>query len=245
MHKSLCSCALVALLALAGAVAGGAQDEAFPLDEIEPGQRGYGLSVFQGTEPERFEFEVIGVWRNVQPDVSYILAEFSGQGLEETGVIAGMSGSPVYIDGRLVGAVSFSWPFSNRPVGGITPIESMRELLEAHRGPTSASLGIESHDLAEIVERRVDESKLIDALARLEPEPIGGARPGVQWGGIRLRRREPPAAQRRSGRTGHRRRRHLPTRAQRAGARELGVGRADRRRLQPGRHRYGDRPDRP
>ncbi len=181
MHKSLCSWMLVGLAVLAAAGVARAQEEVFPLDEVERGQRGYGLSVFQGTEPERFEFEVIGVWRNVQPDVSYILAEFSGQGLEETGVIAGMSGSPVYLDGRLVGAVSFSWPFSNRAVGGITPIESMRELLDVHRGLTSASLGIEPFDLAAILEGRVDESKLVAALARLEPEPIAGARPGVQW----------------------------------------------------------------
>ncbi len=182
MHRTLCSWAAAALLAALTSGAGAAQDDVFPLADIERGQRGYGLSVFQGTAPERFEFEVIGVWRNVQPDVSYILAEFSGQGLEETGVIAGMSGSPVYIDGRLAGAVSFAWPFSKKPIGGITPIESMRELLEVHHGPpASAALGVAPFDLATIVSGGAEESKLIEAFARLRPEPVGGAQPGVQW----------------------------------------------------------------
>src|ERR1700720_4096800 len=82
------------------------------LDEVKVGQRGYGLSVFAGGEPERFEVEVIGVMRNISPDMSYILARLSGRGLESSGVAAGMSGSPVFLDGRLAGAVSLRWPFS-------------------------------------------------------------------------------------------------------------------------------------
>lgn len=179
MHRTLCSWGVVAALALATGAPATGQEDVFPLAEIERGQQGYGLSVFQGTEPQRFEFEVIGVWRT---DVSYILAEFSGQGLEETGVIAGMSGSPVYIDGRLVGAVSFAWPFSKEPVGGITPIESMRELLEAQRGGgTGASLGVAAVELADIIGAAANESKLIATFARLWPEPVGGTRPGLQW----------------------------------------------------------------
>src|SRR5579864_547732 len=74
------------------------------LDEVKVGQRGYGLSVFAGGEPERFEVEVIGVMRNISPDMSYILARLSGRGLESSGVAAGMSGSPVFLGGRLAGA---------------------------------------------------------------------------------------------------------------------------------------------
>ncbi len=182
MHRTLCSWVVTALVAaLPGATVAAAED-VFPLADVERGQRGYGLSVFQGTEPARFEFEVIGVWRNVQPDTSYILAEFSGQGLEETGVIAGMSGSPVYIDGRLAGAVAFAWPFSKKPIGGITPIESMRELLEVHRGPGSrASAAGAPIDLPTLVSATTDESRLIESLARLRRQPVGGAQPGVQW----------------------------------------------------------------
>ncbi len=57
-----------------------------PLAEVQRGQRGYGLSVFSGTEPERFDVEVIGIMRNVSPDVSYILARLTGKGLEKSGV---------------------------------------------------------------------------------------------------------------------------------------------------------------
>src|ERR1700681_1389296 len=113
--------------AFAATVFAGAQPT-IPLTEVKKGQRGYGLSVFSGTEPERFEVEVIGVMRNLRPNISYILARLTGKGLEKSGVAAGMSGSPVFIDGRLAGAVAFSWPFSNEAIAGITPIDSMRTL---------------------------------------------------------------------------------------------------------------------
>ena len=178
MHKTLCSW-LVAMVA--GSALAVAQVATFPLDEVEKGQRGYGLSVFQGSDPERFEFEIIGVWRNVQPGTSYILAEFSGQGLEESGVIAGMSGSPVYIDERLVGAVAFAWPFSKRPIGGITPIDSMRDLLDARPTEPARSRRGSPVDLVDLVSPRADESILVEALERLRPEPVGGGQVGVQW----------------------------------------------------------------
>lgn len=96
--------------------------------ELMRGQKGYGLSVFAGTEPERFEVEVLGVMRNSRPEMSYILARLTGQDLERSGVAAGMSGSPVYIDGRLAGAVAFSWLFGLDAIAGITPIDAMRQL---------------------------------------------------------------------------------------------------------------------
>src|SRR5258708_28229291 len=82
------------------AVARGVRSSALPtiaLGDIVRGQRGYGLSVFAGTEPERFDVEVIGIMRNISPDVSYILARLTGKGLEKSGVAGGMSGSPVFI----------------------------------------------------------------------------------------------------------------------------------------------------
>ena len=123
--------------------AGRARCPRSPLDEIQRGQHGYGLSVFSGTEPERFDVEVIGVMRNLSPDVSYILARLTGKGLEKSGVAAGMSGSPVFIDGRLAGAVAFSWPFSKEAIAGITPIGSMRQLSGRRRiaGLAAAAAG--------------------------------------------------------------------------------------------------------
>ncbi len=95
------------------------------INEIKPGMKGYGLSVFRGWEPEKFEVEIIDVIKNTSPDRSYILARLKGQNLEHSGVIAGMSGSPVYIDGKVIGAVAYTWSFSKDPICGITPIENM------------------------------------------------------------------------------------------------------------------------
>ncbi|HXU44270.1 MAG TPA: SpoIVB peptidase S55 domain-containing protein [Thermoanaerobaculia bacterium] len=108
------------------------------VDEVHPGQKGYGLTVFSGAAPERFEVEVVGVMRNVAPGRSYILVKLTGHDLETSGVAAGMSGSPVYLDGRLAGAVAFGWPFSHEAIAGVTPIASMRGMLGVAEGPGSA-----------------------------------------------------------------------------------------------------------
>lgn len=97
-------------------------------DELRRGQRGYGLSVFAGHQVERFEVEVLGVQRRSTPGQDFIMARLTGQGLEHSGVAAGMSGSPVYFDGRLAGAVAYSYLFSKDAIAGITPIDSMRSL---------------------------------------------------------------------------------------------------------------------
>ena len=80
-----------------------------------------GRTVFDGRNIEEFQAEILGVLQNVSPRQSIILARLSGGPLEEAGVMAGMSGSPVYIDGRLVGAVALGFQFSKAPIAGITP----------------------------------------------------------------------------------------------------------------------------
>ena len=104
-----------------------AQTTTLPLDEVRPGMVGVGRTVFQGTELEDFKVHVLGVMRNViGPKRSLILARLEGGPLAKTGVIAGMSGSPVYVDGRLMGAVSYALgQFSTEPIAGITPIAEM------------------------------------------------------------------------------------------------------------------------
>ena len=99
-------------------------------DEVRPGMKGYGKTVFQGTKIEQFDVELLGVLKNFAPKQDMILARLSGGPLARTGVIAGMSGSPVYIDGKLLGAVAFSFPYSTEPIAGIQPIQQMLGLLD-------------------------------------------------------------------------------------------------------------------
>ena len=99
--------------------------EVMPLSEVRAGQRGTGRTVFAGDRIEEFQAEILGVLDNVGPKHSLIVARLSGGPLEKTGVMAGMSGSPVYVDGKLIGAVAFSFPFATEPLCGIRPIEDM------------------------------------------------------------------------------------------------------------------------
>ena len=104
-----------------------AQMTYLPLDQVRPGMIGVGRTVFSGSKLEDFKVEVLGVMRNViGPKRNLILARLEGGPLAKTGVIAGMSGSPVYVDGKLMGAVSYSLgQFSTEPIAGITPIAEM------------------------------------------------------------------------------------------------------------------------
>ena len=97
----------------------------FPLKDVRAGQRGVGRTVFSGSRVEEFQVEVLGVLENLGPRESIILARLSGGPLASTGVMQGMSGSPVYIDGKLVGAVAMSFPQSKEAIAGIRPIEDM------------------------------------------------------------------------------------------------------------------------
>ena len=118
----------VLLLVVSGLVAGlPAQSKTFPVSELKPGMVATGRTVFQGDQLEEFKAHILGVLHNsIGPRRDLILARLEGGPLANTGVIAGMSGSPVYIDGRLVGAVSYSLgDFAKEPLAGITPIEEM------------------------------------------------------------------------------------------------------------------------
>ena len=102
-----------------------AQTPIYPLRQVQTGQKGIGRTVFSGNKIEEFQVEILGVLENLGPRQSIILARLSGGPLERTGVMQGMSGSPVYIDGRLVGAVALAFNFSKEPIAGIRPIEEM------------------------------------------------------------------------------------------------------------------------
>src|SRR5260370_18916878 len=93
--------------------------------------KGTARTVFSGTTAEEFGVEILGVLPGFPgPRQSAIIARLSGANVEKTGVFAGMSGSPVYIDGKIVGAIAFSFPFSKEPIAGITPIKQMIDLFD-------------------------------------------------------------------------------------------------------------------
>jgi hypothetical protein len=116
---------LVVPAALALAAALSAQTPFFPLKDLKPGMHGVGRTVFSGNKIEDFQVEILGVLDNIGPKESLIIGRLSGGPLEHTGVMQGMSGSPVYIDGKLVGAVAMAFPFAKDPIAGIRPIEAM------------------------------------------------------------------------------------------------------------------------
>src|SRR5215216_3652346 len=103
--------------------------ELFALEDLRPGMKGTARTVFSGSETEEFGVEILGVLPGFPgPRQSAIIARLSGSNVDKTGVFAGMSGSPVYIDGKIVGAIAFSFPFTKEPIAGITPIKQMIEL---------------------------------------------------------------------------------------------------------------------
>jgi hypothetical protein len=106
-------------------------DSYWQVDDIRPGMKGIGRTVMKGTKVETFDAEVLGVLKNTSPGRDLVICRLSGLGLEKTGVIAGMSGSPVYIDNKLVGAVAYAWSYGKEPIAGLTPFSQMNGFVEA------------------------------------------------------------------------------------------------------------------
>src|SRR5579862_4884991 len=129
---SACKRTLLALLAVCFVAPAlfAADPEIFPLSQVQPGMKGEAYTIFAGDQIEKFDLVVIGVMPNfLAPKQSIILVQLVGPKVEHTGVVAGMSGSPVYIDGKLVGALSLKLgQFSKEPLAGVTPIENILSL---------------------------------------------------------------------------------------------------------------------
>jgi hypothetical protein len=115
-----------------------------PVNQIHAGMRGVAYTVFEGVKPEAMEVEVLGVLHNVNgPKGDVILVRLHGQKVEYTGVVAGMSGSPVYLDGKLAGALAFRiGEFSKEPIAGVTPIADMLEINALDRSPAEESAAV-------------------------------------------------------------------------------------------------------
>ncbi len=141
---------LAALCCLLSSAAVAAQNsktfETIPVDQIHAGMRGLAYTVFQGVKPEPMEVEVLGVMKNVNgPKGDVILVRLHGTKVEYTGVVAGMSGSPVYFDGKLAGALAFRiGEFSKEPIAGVTPISEMLEINAMDRTPAGDSAPVQA-----------------------------------------------------------------------------------------------------
>ncbi len=112
--------------------------------EVRPGQKGYGLTVFNGIRPERFDIEVVGVRHSAMAGMDIILCMLSSPKLKDIGVVAGMSGSPVYVDDKLIGAVAYGWSSNKEALAGVTPIASMLEVFNATPGQQPAGEGADA-----------------------------------------------------------------------------------------------------
>lgn len=127
------------------------------IDQIRPGMTGYGLTVFSGFKVERFKVEVIDVIKNFLPRQDLFLVRVDHPVLRKTGVVGGMSGSPIYLQGKLAGALAYGWRFAKEPICGITPISSMLDLLKHKpRGPArtgwaaAGSRGVDDQTLSSL-----------------------------------------------------------------------------------------------
>ena len=140
------SLAFMAVLLLAGPRPARATDApaTIPVSEIKPGMKGVAYTIFEGDQVEKIDLEVIGVLHNaVGPQLDVILVRLLGDKVQQTGVVAGMSGSPVYFDGKLAGALALKLgQFTREAIGGVTPISDMFEIEKA---PATASPAMSAH----------------------------------------------------------------------------------------------------
>lgn len=177
--------ALLALLGSALAAQAGEPDRKmyWNVEDIRPGMKGTGQTVMVGTKLEEFGAEVLGVMRGVSPGRDMILCRLTGLNLEHAGIIQGMSGSPIYIHGKLLGAVAFAWEFGKDPIAGVTPFEQMVQYVRSN----DRRIAAEAKDGELHAARSVPvSSALIDGLSTdttfdASPTPVsGGALGGMR-----------------------------------------------------------------
>jgi hypothetical protein len=172
LRLSLVAAALVAALPARAA------EDVLPLSEVRPGMLGTGRTVFEGARVDEFGVRILGVLENaLGPRQSIILARLDGGPLAQTGVIAGMSGSPVFVGGRLVGAVAYAFPFGKEPIAGITPIGEMMEATQS-AAPRAASTRFHAAALGGL-RAPLDRESVAAALRRPLRAVVANVAPGV------------------------------------------------------------------
>lgn len=146
------------------------------VDAVRPGMKGTGRTVIKGTKIESFDAEVLGVLKNSSPGRDLVLCMLSGLDLDKTGVIQGMSGSPIYIDGKLLGAVAYAWQFNKLPIAGITPFSQMHEFAAASEKrdglPANAPRSVRLDSPFKIDGRSIDTVTVADDFS--EPAAVDG-----------------------------------------------------------------------
>lgn len=153
---------LLAVFLLLGSVV--AYADTMPFSEVKKGMKGYGITVFDGTTPEKFDVEILGVLNNIGPGQNLILARVDGPVIRRAGVIAGMSGSPIYIDGKVIGALAYAWQFAKEPVAGITPIDEMLKIAR-NEAPGGSAVVADATP-------RISATELIKALANNNEDAV-------------------------------------------------------------------------
>jgi hypothetical protein len=154
------------------------------VDDIRPGMKGTGQTVMVGTRLEEFGAEVLGVMKGVSPGRDMVLCRLTGCNLEHAGIIQGMSGSPIYIDGKMLGAVAFAWEFAKDPIAGVTPFQQMVEYVRSNDKRIAAEAELEPRGLGRAASVdplwRLDDS---GASSRIDAGPLtvsGGGMAGMR-----------------------------------------------------------------
>lgn len=136
---------MIALMPLSAAYAA---PDIMPLDEVKIGMRGIAKTVVLGTKIESFNVEVLGVMKQQSSAGDLILVKASGSVIDRTGgIVQGMSGSPVYIDGKVVGAIAYGWPLKDHTITMVTPIENMLKLLNMPQSTNSSPDALEKAEM--------------------------------------------------------------------------------------------------
>jgi hypothetical protein len=175
--------ALPAILAILMAAAPAVADEILPFSELKVGMKGEGLSVFQGTRISRFNAEIIGLMENIAPKRNLILVRIAGDPVDRTGILEGMSGSPIYVNNRVIGALAYSWAFSKEAIGGVTPIEEMLDVQKRGGGTPGHSRSAPSIPGASPLSALFSPERILEhfdhylAAGGVAPEPLASFRP--------------------------------------------------------------------
>jgi hypothetical protein len=176
---------VVALALVAAAVVSFTAEaaERMALGDVQKGMKGYGLTVFEGSTIEKFDVEILGVLHNIGPDQNLILARVDHPVVARAGILAGMSGSPIFINGKVIGALAYAWQFAKEPVAGITPIEEMMKISRATTPPgaspagaTPRMSGVELLSAMAKNDPAASFDKLIKGMIGTSATPLGGAR---------------------------------------------------------------------